>query len=167
MLDPNFARAVVLLGEHSEEGAMGVVLNRPSDATVAEAVPGLAELVDEAARVYVGGPVAPQAVTALAEFDDPDEAATIVFGDIGFARGDGDIALLAAGVRRARVFAGYAGWAGGQLEAELEREDWIVAAPQPDDVFSDEGLALWSSVLRRKGGRYSLVARMPIDPSVN
>ena len=167
MLDPNFARTVILIGEHSQEGAMGIVLNRPSEARVADAVPDLAELVDEDALVYVGGPVQPTAVTALAEFDDPGEAATMVFGAVGFARGDADPALLAAATRRARIFAGYAGWSPGQLEAELEQGDWIMGAPEPDDVFSDAGLGLWASVLRRKGGRFELIARMPLDPSVN
>jgi putative transcriptional regulator len=167
MLDPNFARTVVLVGEHSDEGAMGVILNRPSEANVAEAVPGLAGIVDAEAFVHVGGPVQPSALTVLAEFDDRDDAATIVFGDIGFVRGDADIELLAAATRRARVFAGYSGWSAGQLESELEREDWIVASPEPDDIFSSGGLRLWSAVLRRLGGRYELIARMPPDPSVN
>ena len=167
MLDPNFARTVILVGEHSEEGALGIVLNRPSEALVAEAAPGLADLVGDDAFVHVGGPVASNAVTALAEFDEPEEAATIVFADVGFARGDHDPALVAAATRRARVFAGYAGWSAGQLESELEHGDWILATPEPDDVFSDEGVGLWSSVLRRKGGHFALLARMPIDPSVN
>ena len=167
MLDPNFARTVILLGEHSEDGAMGVVLNRPSEARVAEAVPGLSEVVDEDAVVHVGGPVQPAAVTVLAEFEDRAEAAAILFGRVGFARGDADMALLAAATRRVRVFAGYAGWSPEQLEGELERRDWIVATPEPGDVFSNEGLGLWASVLRRKGGRYELIARMPLDPSVN
>lgn len=167
LLDPNFARTVILVGEHSDDGAMGIVLNRPSEATVAEAVPGLADLVADDALVHVGGPVEPAAVTALAEFHEPDEAATIVFGAVGFARGDADTAILRAAIGRARVFAGYAGWTSGQLEAELEQRDWIVTAPEPDDVFSDAGLDLWASVLRRKGGRFALIARMPLDPSVN
>jgi len=166
-MEPHFARAVILMGEHSEEGAMGIVLNRPSEASVAEAVPGLAELVPHDEVVHIGGPVSPAAVTLLAEFEDPGEAATIVFGDVGFARGDGDNVLLAAATRRTRVFAGYAGWAPGQLEAELAQDGWILATPEPDDVFSGEGLALWSSVLRRKGGRFELLARMPPDPSMN
>ena len=167
MLDPRFVRTVILIGEHSEDGALGIVLNRPSEARVAEAVRGLAELVPDDALVHVGGPVQPEAVTALAEFDDPDQAATIVFGAVGFARGDLDPAELEPATRRVRVFAGYAGWSAGQLEGELEQGDWILADPQPDDVFSDEGLALWSTVLRRKGGRFALLARMPLDPSVN
>jgi putative transcriptional regulator len=167
MLDPRFARTVILVGEHSEEGAMGIVLNRPSEARVADAVPGLAELVSENAVVHVGGPVQREAVTALAEFDDPDQAAAIVFDAVGFARGDLDPALLAGTARRVRIFAGYAGWSAGQLEGELEQDDWILAAPEPDDIFSDEGIDLWASVLRRKGGRFELLARMPLDPSVN
>jgi putative transcriptional regulator len=169
MLDPNFARTVILVAEHSEdEGAMGIVLNRPSEAPVGDAIPGLADLVDGDAFVYVGGPVQSSAVTALAEFDDPDEAATIVFGDVGFIKGDEDIALIAGSIRRARIYAGYAGWTTGQLEAELEQEDWFVhELPLADDVFSDEPEELWSVVLQRKGGRYALVARMPLDPSVN
>ena len=167
MLDPNFARTVLLIGEHSDDGAMGIVLNRPSQTRVGDAVPGLSELVPADALVYVGGPVQPDAVTVLAEFDDPDEAATIVFDEVGFGRADADLALLAASTRRARVFAGYAGWSPSQLEEEVDRSDWIVATPEPGDVFSDEALGLWATVLRRKGGRYELLARMPLDPSVN
>ena len=167
MLDPRFVRTVILVGEHSEDGALGIVLNRPSEASVAEAVPAFADLVPEDAVVHVGGPVQPEAVTALAEFDDPDRAATMVFGPVGFARGDLDPGELEPATRRVRVFAGYAGWSSGQLEAELEQGDWILAAPEPDDVFSEEGLQLWSTVLRRKGGRFALLARMPLDPSVN
>jgi putative transcriptional regulator len=167
LVEPTFARTVILVGEHSGEGAMGVVLNRPSEADVEDAVPALVAVVGSGTRLHVGGPVQPSALTVLAEFDDPDDAATIVFADIGFARGDDDMTLLAGATRRARAFAGYSGWAPGQLDAELRREDWIVAAPAPDDVFSDEGVGLWSTVLRRMGGRYELIARMPIDPSVN
>ncbi len=167
LLDPNFIRTVVLVGEHSGEGALGIVLNRPSEALVAEAVPDLAELVASDAVVHVGGPVQPDAVTVLAEFSEPELAATTIFAEVGFARGDVDTSTLSTAIRRARVFAGYAGWSPGQLETELEQGDWILADPRPDDVFAAEGLRLWASVLRRKGGRYELLARMPIDPSLN
>ncbi|MBA3364656.1 MAG: YqgE/AlgH family protein [Actinobacteria bacterium] len=167
LLDPNFLRTVILLGEHSGDGAMGVILNRPSETPVAEAVPGLAEVAADEALLHIGGPVQPAAVTALVDFHNPEEAATIVFGTIGFAQGDADTSLLAAATRRARIFAGYAGWSPGQLDAEVEQGDWILASPQPDDVFSDEGFGLWASVLRRQGGRFALLARMPLDPSMN
>jgi putative transcriptional regulator len=146
---------------------MGLVLNQPTDTTVADAVPDFEPLVDDEAVIYVGGPVEPGAITMLAEFDDPGEAATLLVGDVGFVRGDADPAIAAAATRRARVFAGYAGWAPGQLEAELEEESWIVEQPLPAEVFTDDPDELWSAVLRRKGGQYALVARMPVDVSVN
>ena len=167
MHDPNFRRSVVLVAEHGDEGAMGFVLNRPSEATATEAVPSLAGLVEPEAVVFAGGPVEPQAVIVLAEFEDPEEAAAVIFADVGFLRADADPALLAGSTRRARLFAGYAGWGAGQLEAELAQNAWIRADALVDDVFTSEPADLWSAVLRRKGGRFSLVATMPPDPSLN
>jgi putative transcriptional regulator len=165
--DPNFSRTVVLVGVHSEEGAMGVVLNRPSRATVGEAVPQLEPAVDELETVYVGGPVQPVSVVCLAEFLDPSYAELIVLGRIGFPKPGTDLGELAQATARKRVFAGYAGWGEGQLDAEIERGDWISDPALPEDVFSDSPLELWSSVLTRKGGSYALLARMPVDPSTN
>ena len=167
LLDPNFARTVVLVVEHNDEGAMGVVLNRPTTASVAEAVPALEELVDDDEPIFAGGPVEPAAVVVLAEFDDTEAAAALVFGDLGFLRADADPSVLESAARRFRVFAGYAGWGEGQLEAELEQESWILEPAVPDDVFADDAEELWSSVLRRKGGQYAVVALMPPDPSLN
>src|SRR5262245_25634371 len=82
--DPNFSRTVVLIAEHSADGAMGVVLNRDSPAPVEDAAPGLQRLVDEDAHVFVGGPVQPSAAMVLAEFDNPQEAGMLVFEDVGF-----------------------------------------------------------------------------------
>jgi putative transcriptional regulator len=167
LFDPNFRRTVVLVTEHNEEGAMGLILNRPSETAVGDGAPPLLTLVDEGALVHLGGPVEPAAVTVLAEFDDPDDAAAVVLGDIGFVRADAELDELPGTTRRARVFAGYCGWTAGQLEAELEGEDsWIVATPRPDDVFG-EAADLWADVLRRKGGQFAIVALMPYDPSVN
>jgi putative transcriptional regulator len=81
--------------------------------------------------------------------------------------GEADFEALGADLRRARVFAGLAGWSPGQLEAELERDDWVLEPALPDDVFSDEPDALWGAVLERKGGSFALLARMPPDPSLN
>jgi putative transcriptional regulator len=168
LFDPNFRRTVVLVTEHGDEGAMGLILNRPSETAVSEGAPPLQPLVEEGALVHVGGPVEPAAVTVLAEFDDPDEAAAVVLGDIGFVRADAELEDLEAATRRARVFAGYCGWSPGQLEAELEGDDsWIVETPRPDDVFGAGTDDLWSDVLRRKGGQFAIVALMPFDPSVN
>jgi putative transcriptional regulator len=165
--DPNFHRTVVLVAEHTEEGAMGLVLNRPSGATVGEAVPELDKLVTDEDEVFVGGPVQSAAIVVLAEVEDPDVAALVVLHDIGFMPADSDLDDFADMARRARVFAGYAGWGPGQLEEELEREDWILEEAERDEVFTADPDVLWRVVLERKGGQYALVARMPEDPSVN
>jgi putative transcriptional regulator len=156
-----FRRAVVLVIEHSHEGAMGVILNRPSDSTVAEVVPDLAGLASDDEIVRVGGPVAERSVVALGDFADPGEAGTPVFGPVGVLDPDGP----ASSLRQLRVFAGYAGWSPGQLDDELEQEAWIVAPAEPGDPFYDGDL--WPVALERKGGGFTLLATMPADPSLN
>ena len=168
LLDPNFARTVVLIAEHTDEGAMGLVLNRPAETLVDEAVPDLDWMATDDARVWVGGPVAETAVIVLAEWDRPELAGALVEADLGFVGADADQpAQLDGAIRRARVFAGHAGWGPGQLEDELAEEAWIVASARRDEIFSDDPDALWSTVLRRKGSRYALLATMPLDPSMN
>ncbi|HLL92054.1 MAG TPA: YqgE/AlgH family protein [Solirubrobacteraceae bacterium] len=167
LLDPNFTRTVVLIGIHSEDGAMGVVLNRPSTVTVGEAVPQLEEAVGALEPVFVGGPVQPSSIVFLAEFLDPSPAGVLVLGRIGFPAPDAGIEELAQATARRRVFAGHAGWGRGQLDAELENGDWIAHNALPEEVFTDVPEELWGSVLTRKGGSYALIARMPLDPSVN
>jgi putative transcriptional regulator len=166
LLDPNFRRTVVLVGEHGEEGAMGIVLNRPSETEVADAVPPLADLPGVDDIVFVGGPVQPQAVVVLGEFIDPEKAGTLVLGSIGFLPGDTEPDEIGE-LTRARVFAGYAGWAPGQLEDELEEGSWIVEPALPEDVFTERPQELWSDVLRRKGPEYTVIALMPEDPRLN
>jgi len=167
LTDPNFARSVVLIAEHSEDGAMGLVLNRPLGVLVADAVEPLAALVDADAAVYQGGPVEPQAVLALAEFTDPSDAVSLAFDEIGFVSSDPDVETLRAAVRQARVFAGYAGWSPGQLEEELAEDAWIVEPARGADVFTDDADELWANVLRRRGAVGTMLAMMPQDPSVN
>jgi len=163
--DPNFARSVVLIAEHTDEGALGVVLNRPSESTVAEVVPALEGIVAPDETVFSGGPVEPSGVMVLAEFADPADAALPVDGDLGFVALEADLGEVET--HRARAFAGHAGWGPGQLDAELEEETWFVASFDREDAFAEEPDALWSRVLERKGGAYALVARMPLDPSLN
>jgi putative transcriptional regulator len=164
--DPNFQRTVVLMIEHSPEGALGLVLNRPSESRVGEVVSELEELLRADSPVFVGGPVQPGGLIVLARFPEPDLAALLSFADVGILRAevplDDPPELLAA-----RAFAGHAGWGPGQLDDELERGDWILEPATVDDAFTEEPQKLWSAVLTRKGGSYALVARMPPDPSVN
>jgi putative transcriptional regulator len=166
LLDPNFRRTVVLVGEHTEDGALGVVLNRAAPITVGEVVPALADLAGEGEPMFFGGPVQPGAVVVLADLQDPDQAGLAVFGTIGFLTGEVEPDGLGP-VRRARVFAGYAGWGPGQLEAELDEQAWILEPAVPDDVFTEDPEGLWGAVLRRKGGDYRMLALMPLDPSMN
>ena len=166
--DPNFRRTVIYMTEHGESGAMGLVLNRVAQTTVDEAVPDLAWLAGGDAVVHVGGPVAAQSVVVLAEFENPSLAALVVDGDVGFVPAEiEDRDALSAALRRTRVFAGHAGWGPGQLDEEMEREDWIIETPRPDELFATDPEGLWSQVLTRKGGTFALVARMPLDPSLN
>ncbi|HEX9377919.1 MAG TPA: YqgE/AlgH family protein [Actinomycetota bacterium] len=167
LLDPNFARSVVLIADHDEDGALGVILNRPLPVAVHDAAPPLAPLVDADASLFRGGPVQPQAVVVLAEFERVEDAGVLAFDSIGFLLGDVD-PDVAGRLRRARVFAGYAGWGPGQLDAELEEDGgWIVEPALPADPFTGEPDQLWSAVLRRKGGHYAILAMMPLDPSLN
>jgi putative transcriptional regulator len=165
--DPNFRRSVVFITAHTDEGAVGLILNRRSETSVGEAVPQLTTVTDAAEPVYVGGPVNPDGVAVLAEFEDPEEAGVVVMDEIGFVALDVALDEGAPELERARVFAGVAGWGPEQLEDELERDDWIVEPAGADDIFTDDPEHLWSDLLRRKGGQYELVARMPLDPSLN
>ena len=167
LLDPNFWRTVVLVVEHNDEGALGLVLNRPSETTVGEAVPQLEELIDPGDELFIGGPVQPSSVIVLAEFEDPTDAALIAFDEFGVLGTSSPPEELVGGVRSSRAFVGHAGWGPGQLDGELERGDWILESARREDAFTAVPRDLWVNVLTRKGGSYALVARMPPDPSVN
>ena len=166
LVDPNFWRTVVLVGEHSEEGALGVILNRTSETPVDEAVPELAALVAGMGDVHVGGPVQPSAIVVLADFAEPADADALVVESVGFLPAEVDPDSLGP-LRRARVYVGYAGWGPGQLDDELDEGSWIVEPALADDVFTAEPDALWSAVLQRKGGPFRVLAAMPPDPSQN
>ncbi|MGH8991067.1 MAG: YqgE/AlgH family protein [Acidimicrobiia bacterium] len=177
--DPNFERTVVLLLEHTPEGAVGVVLNRPSGTPLSEAGAdwnGWDAFAAPPDVVFVGGPVARTAVIAVARSvdkpggsglspeDNRPEGFQAVLGDLV---GIIDLAVEPRGVEAVRLFAGYAGWGGGQLEGELAAGGWFVLDALPDDPLSPEPEELWREVLRRQGGRLALFATCPPDPSLN
>ena len=161
--DPNFRRTVVLMTHHDEEGAMGLVLSRPSEIRVADAVPDLADLPGSDELVYVGGPVQTEAVVVLIEHESEPELPIV--GNVAFMAAETDLDDLDA--VRTRVFAGYSGWGAGQLEDELEESSWIVVPAVPDDAFAPDPDELWRTVLHRKGGKFALIATMPYDPKLN
>ena len=169
--DPRFSRTVVLMLEHSPEGALGVVLDRPTDATVEAALPAWGELAAAPAVVFVGGPVQPEAAIGLARrrgdaVDETDGFAPL-FGDLGtvdLERGPEDVTPT---VDRVRVFAGYAGWGPGQLDGELAADGWFVVDAAPGDLWMSTPDTLWRDVLRRQRGQLRVFADFPPDPSQN
>jgi putative transcriptional regulator len=165
LIDPNFRKTVVLIAHHDEEGALGLVLSRPSDVAAAEAVPVLDGLPGADDPVFVGGPVQPEAFVVLAEFEDVDQAAAPIMDGVGFMPADAEPGELA--IKRLRLFAGFSGWGSGQLESELEDDSWIVVEAAAEDAFADDPDVLWRTVLQRKGGAFSLMENMPYDPGLN
>lgn len=165
LTDPNFAHTVVLLLAHDDrEGALGVVVNRPSEVEMAGALRGWGELAAPPSYVFVGGPVEPGSVIGLARTRADGEGVDPVLDGAGVL----DLARppeeLDADIVRIRVFAGYSGWGAGQVEMEIAAGGWFVVGATPDDAFSDEPGELWSRVLRRQGGVYRTVAP---DPTLN
>ena len=167
--DPNFDRTVVLLLEHDPDGALGVILNRPTTTPVGEVLPDWSDLSSEPPVVFAGGPVDSTAAICLGSTRPGvvNPAVQAIAPTLGVVDLDSDPALLAADVAYVRVFAGYAGWGGGQLDAEVEAGGWFVLERLPGDAFSASPLTLWRTVLRRQGGRLALVSTYPGDPTHN
>lgn len=167
--DPNFDRTVVLILEHRDEGALGLVLNRPSDTGLDDALPEWGPLAAEPSAVFVGGPVALDGAIGLARSPSVDPAGgwRPLFDQLGTVDLAEDPAAVEVPVEEVRVFVGHAGWGPGQLEDELSTGSWLVADAQPDDALSHDPEQLWPSVLRRQGGRVAWMANFPDDLSVN
>ena len=166
--DPTFRRAVVLVLEHADEGALGIVLNKPMGVPADEALPEpLSAVVSDGSPIHRGGPVQPGTVIVLADFDDTAAAGGITFDTVGILDPDAVQQVGAHGIRRARAFGGYSGWGGGQLEDEIGSDAWIDVAPQVEDVFTEDPDGLWRAVLERAGGSYRLMATAPEDPLRN
>ena len=168
--EPVFARTVIAMLEHDgDNGSVGVVLNRPVELPVDELVPAVSELAAAPATLFDGGPVSPTTAIALglaAPGAEPDGWAFVI-PPLVTVDLNHDPALLAASVRMIRVFAGYAGWSVGQLEAEIEQGAWYVVDSLPLDAFVSEPDRLWATVLRRQGWPLSVVAVCPLDPAMN
>lgn len=163
--DPNFARTVVLVVDHDRDGALGIVLNRPTETQVEAVVPDIASMFTPNDVVHDGGPVQPDSLLTVAEFRDPAEAALLVLGRVGMVRGDED--PRCPDVDRARAYAGYAGWGPEQLDQEHAKGDWLVVPALPDDLFLPDAEELWFLALERLGGAWARLADRPDDPSVN
>lgn len=170
LLDPNFRRSVVLVLDHDEDGALGVVLDRPSELGVDEVLTGWAGSVSAPPVLFAGGPVATNAALGVARLV-PGTAAPLgwrrMFGDTGLLDLDTPTEVLTGALGGFRIFAGHSGWGPGQLESEVEEGSWHVLASDPDDLVTARPDRLWSDVLRRQGGRLAMLATFPSDPAQN
>jgi putative transcriptional regulator len=171
-----FERSVVLVLDHDEGGALGVVINRPTEVDVAEVLPAWQPLTSDPGVLFQGGPVALDSALGLALLpptasDEEPLGWRRVVGRLGLVDLDTPPEVLAAELSRLRIFAGYAGWAGGQLEDELAEGAWYVVQASADgafaDAFSTEPDTLWRAVLRRQGGDLAMVSTYLADPSLN
>jgi putative transcriptional regulator len=170
--DPNFVRSVVLLLDHDEAGSFGVILNRPTTLDVGEVLASWRSLVTGDPVVHQGGPVAQDSALGLAAVaGGPEDEEPLgfrrVWGVLGLIDLDADVATLGPQLRSLRIFAGYAGWGPGQLDAELAEGSWIVIDALPGDAFDEHAQDLWQAVLRRQPGRLAWLATYPSDPSLN
>lgn len=189
--DPNFDRTVVLLLAAGDDGALGLVLNRPSQTRVGTPLPRWEPLATDPAVLFLGGPVQHQAMICLAGPGGSAAAATGTPGDPGIpgepaepaGPGEPDWKALIPGVgtldldvdparlgdrfERIRLFAGYAGWGAGQLEAEIAAGAWWVVEADPSDPFSADPDGLWVRVLRRQRLPLAFVSWFPDDPAAN
>ena len=168
LLEPTFRRSVIYIVEHNDGGTLGVVLNRPSETAVYNVLPQWTDLVAKPKTMFVGGPVKRDAALCLGTLRigvDPDGLPGMrhVAGRIVMVDLDTDPESIAESVEGVRVFAGYSGWTIGQLDSEIERDDWIVLSALPSDVLVEPRVDLWSQVLRRQPMPLPLLATHPID----
>jgi putative transcriptional regulator len=169
LLDPNFHRTVVLLLDHDEDGALGIVLNRPTVIDVEEVMPGWERLAATPAVVHEGGPVEPGALVGvgLSRTPPPEDGWVPIVGDLRAIDPTVEPDDLVPEVAEVRFYAGYSGWGPGQLEAELDDAAWFVVDAVDLDAFTSDPSALWRAVLSRQRGRLALLATFPDDHGTN
>lgn len=170
LTEPTFRRTVIYLVEHSSTGSLGVVLNRPSEAPVADVLPAWAGHAAEPRTLFVGGPVRRDAALCLGLLHPHQglgEGLRPVEGRVVMVDLDADTEQVCARLAGVRVFAGYSGWSAGQLAGELRRDDWVVVPSLPDDLLVPRGVDLWARVLRRQPMPLALLATHPLDVTKN
>ncbi|KAA0114000.1 YqgE/AlgH family protein [Mycolicibacterium sp. P9-22] len=172
LLEPTFRRSVIYIVEHNEGGTLGVVLNRPSETAVYNILPQWAKLAIKPKSMFIGGPVKRDSALCLATVRVGVDITGVpglrhVQGRVVMVDLDTDPDEIAPALEGVRIFAGYSGWTTGQLEGEIERDDWIVLSALPSDVLVEPRVDLWARVLRRQPLPLSMLATHPIDLSRN
>lgn len=169
LTDPNFAKTVILLLSHDDDGALGVVLDQPTEVRVADVLPAWGEVLTKPDVLFHGGPVGADSALGLVSLHVDEEPPGVrrVTEELGLVDLDAPVEVVEPGVSNMRVFAGYAGWGTGQLEAEIDEGAWFVLDVRDGDVFGRGDEDLWRTVLRRQNSDVSLLSTMPEDPTVN
>jgi len=172
LLEPTFRRSVIYVVEHNDGGTLGVVLNRPSETAVYNVLPQWAKLAARPKTMFIGGPVKRDAALCLGSLRAGVEPQGVpglrhVSGRMVMVDLDADPVALAPALEGVRIFAGYSGWTIGQLEGEIERDDWMVLSALPSDVLFEQRADLWARILRRQPLPLSMLATHPIDVSRN
>jgi putative transcriptional regulator len=169
LADPNFKRAVVLILDHDNDGALGVVVNRPTEVAVTDILPMWEPVVSGPDVVFQGGPVSLDSALGLVAVPPGDEPIGVrrLHNSFGLVDLDTPPEVVLGGVLQMRIFAGYAGWSPDQLESEIADGAWYVVDAETSDPFTPEPKDLWRMVLRRQTGPLAMVATFPPDPSLN
>jgi putative transcriptional regulator len=171
MLDPRFHRCVVLVLDHDHTGTLGVILNRQLEVPVREVLPDWTGDVSAPDTLFGGGPVSPDSALAVGVLDASTSDAPVgwrmMHGRVGLVDLDTPVELLAGALLGMRIFAGYAGWSPGQLEAEVDEGGWLVVQARDEDIVTSAPDRLWTDVLRRQEGDMRLLATHPADPAMN
>lgn len=167
--DGLFHRSVILMLQHDDEGAQGVVLNKPLGAEVDAVLPGWGEHISSPQTLFQGGPVQLDSALGLVMVTDDDlpPGSQRLFGSVAIIDLDTPPLLVMPEVGGLRIFAGYAGWSGGQLESELRRGSWFVVDSQPGDLLTADPEQLWKQVLLRQRDELAFVALYPPNPELN
>ncbi|MBA3966313.1 MAG: YqgE/AlgH family protein [Nitrospirales bacterium] len=168
--DPNFRQAVVLLCEHGPEGALGVVVNRPTEMNIAEVLPQVPVLEGQEHRVYAGGPVQKNSLLVLYRLNEEIEDTHAVLDGVYLGGNMETLERILEGPgehESFRAYMGYSGWGPGQLESEMESGSWLTMPARPHLVFDEDSQDLWGEVLRSFGDEYTMYAHMPVDPNLN
>lgn len=167
--DPNFERTVILLLDHDDDGALGLILNRPSELDASEVLPGWSDLAAQPGVVFSGGPVEQEGLIGLGRRSAPDPAAPfqITVGAVGVLDLNAEPIDVVGAVEGIRLFAGYAGWGAGQLESELLAQGWWLVDAEATDPLTDHPEDLWAEVLRRQPDPLSRWGLYPVDPALN
>jgi putative transcriptional regulator len=171
LVDPNFARCVLLVLESNGDGSLGVILNQPSETPVGEVLDSWRDVVNPPDVFFRGGPVELNAALAVGHLtggaSDTPEGWRELTGPLGLVDLDSPPDDFLGRLNGLRIYAGYSGWGAGQLDDEIDEGSWHVVPAQRSDLFSENPDRLWAEILRRQPPPLSMLATLPEDATLN